>query len=58
MTAGGLLAVFVLLALGAVVISAVLALAAFVAASLYALVKPHVAPLVDAWIDWFEGRVL
>ncbi|MCI2241502.1 hypothetical protein [Adlercreutzia faecimuris] len=37
-------------------VSFALALLAFT--SLYALVKPHVAPLVDAWIDWFEGRVL
>lgn len=39
-------------------LAASFALALLAFTSLYALVKPHIAPLVDAWIDWFDRRVL
>lgn len=43
----------------AVVIGAALAagLAMVALVSLYALVRPHVVPLVDAWIDWVYRRL-
>lgn len=41
----------------AVLVVASCAIALFVCANVYALVKPHVVGLWDAWLEWFERRV-
>lgn len=34
----------------------VVAVAAFVCMTAWALVRPLLSPIIDAWIDWFERR--
>lgn len=47
---------FAFMVLMAVLCVTVVAVAAFVCMTAWALVKPHLSGLIDAWIDWFERR--
>lgn len=47
---------FAIMVLMAVLCVIVVAVAAFVCMTAWALVKPHLSGLIDAWIDWFERR--
>ncbi len=38
------------------VLAALGAAGIFLAATVYAFIKPHVSHLVDAYIDWYERR--
>lgn len=54
-------AIAVLLVLAFMVLMAVLcvivvAVAAFVCMTAWALVRPLLSPIIEAWIDWFERR--
>lgn len=47
---------FAFMVLMAVLCAIVVAVAAFVCMTAWALVKPHLSGLIDAWLDWFERR--
>lgn len=47
---------FAIMVLMAVLCVIVVAVAAFVCMTAWALVKPLLSPLIEAWIDWFERR--
>lgn len=47
---------FAFMVLMAVICVIVVVVAAFVCITLWALVRPLLSPLIDAWIDWFERR--
>lgn len=47
---------FAIMVLMAVLCVIVVAVAAFVCMTAWALVKPHLSGLIDAWLDWFEWR--
>lgn len=47
---------FAFLVLMAVLCVIVVAVAAFVCMTAWALVRPLLSPLIEAWIDWFERR--
>lgn len=51
-----MLLAFAFMVLMAVLCVIVVAVAAFVCMTAWALVKPHLSGLIDAWIDWFERR--
>lgn len=48
--------VFVLLIAITILIVLAAGIAVVVCMTLYALVKPHISHLIDAWIDWVERR--
>lgn len=47
----------VLIVLTCLVIAALSFVGAIAVLSLYALVKPHISSLLDAWNDWFDRRM-
>lgn len=47
---------FAFMVLMAVLCVIVVVAAAFVCMTAWALVKPHLSGLIDAWLDWFERR--
>lgn len=47
---------FAIMVLMAVLCVIVVAVAAFVCMTAWALVRPLLSPLIDAWIDWVERR--
>lgn len=47
---------FVLMVIMAVLCSIAVAVATVVCMTLWALVKPPLSGLIDAWLDWFERR--
>lgn len=47
---------FAIMVLMAVLCVIVVAVAAFVCMTAWALVKPPLSGLIDAWLDWFERR--
>ena len=51
-----ILAVVALIAVGSVLVVLAVALGVLACATLWALVKPWIGGLIDAWVDWFERR--
>jgi len=47
---------FAFMVLMAVLCVTVVVAAAFVCLTVWALAKPLLSPLVEAWIDWFDRR--
>ena len=47
---------FAFMVLMAVLCVIVVVAAAFVCLTVWALAKPLLSPLIEAWIDWFERR--
>ena len=47
---------FAFMVLMAVLCVIVVAVAAFVCMTAWALVRPLLSPLIEAWLDWFERR--
>jgi len=47
---------FAFMVLMAVLCVIVVVAAAFVCMTVWALAKPLLSPLIEAWIDWFERR--
>ena len=45
-----------LIILIAVLCALIMVAAAVICMTIWALVKPHISPLVDRWMDWFDRR--
>ena len=48
--------VFVLFIVISILIIIAAVIVVVVCMTLYALVKPHISHLIDAWTDWFDRR--